>query len=71
MLAKLDWDGNDLKLGPFTVAKVKRQGRFWAADGNKELGELLKDLWQDVEDAKQDIQAEVRAMLRKQGVQVA
>lgn len=71
MPASLDWDGNELRLGAFTVAKVKRDGPFWAAEGSKDLGELLNDLWQDVDDAKQDIQAAVRAMLRKQGIHVA
>lgn len=68
MPASLEWDGDELKLGPFTVAGVKREGPFWAATGNSGLGDLLKDLWQEAEDAKQDIASAVRSMLREQGV---
>lgn len=71
MPARLEWKGDELKLGPFTVAGVKREGAYWAATGTKALGEILKDLWQEAEDAKQDIATAVRAMLRKRGVEVA
>jgi hypothetical protein len=68
MAALLDWKGSELRLGPFTVARVERTPEGWVAAGTKALGGLLRVSWQRRHDARQDIKTGVRAILKKQGV---
>lgn len=77
MPPRLEWRGRELKLGSFTVATVRpyadpmhRLKGFWECVGNAELGSTLRDVWQEEEDAKQDIRRDVKRILEAQGVEI-
>lgn len=72
MAARLEWKDGSLLLGgcALHICVVDDNGR-WEAYGDASYGPLLHDTWEREADARQDVVAGVRRLLKAAGVEVA
>lgn len=71
MAAKLEWDGDELMLGGkdgWTLGAVRREGPLFRAVVNRS-DVRTRDRYEDRGDAAQDLDSEVRRLLKDAGVE--
>lgn len=72
MAAKLEWDGDELMLGGkdgWTLGAVRQQGALFRAVLNRS-DVATREEYEDRGDAAQDLDSEVRRLLKDAGVEV-
>lgn len=71
MAARLEWDGERLMLGGaagWTLGAVRKEGKRWRAVLNRMAGAAPS--YESITDAMQDLESEVRRLMRDAGVEV-
>lgn len=71
MAARLTWDGERLLLGGFegwTLGAVRREGKRWRAVLNR-MADRAQE-YEHIADAMQDLESEVRRLLKEVGCEV-
>jgi len=72
MATKLEWHGERLTLGGiegWTLGAVRKEGKRWRAVLNRMAGAAPS--YESITDAMQDLESEVRRLLKEVGVEVA
>lgn len=70
MAAKLEWDGDELKLGRWTLARVGKVLSLGWMYGIPDAESGLHGPYEEPADAQQDAESEVRRLLKDAGIVV-